>query len=46
MRSKGEKAIANFLNAYHILFKQEYTFDDLIDKGKLRFDFAIFNKEN
>ena len=32
----------------NIIFKEEYTFDDLIGKNnhRLRFDYAIFNKNN
>lgn len=42
--SKGEQKIIDLLNANHIFFKREYSFNNL--KGfynkPLRFDFAIF----
>ena len=45
--SSGEYFIATTLDELNIKYKQEYSFSDLKgDKQKLRFDFAIFNKEN
>lgn len=46
-QSHGEYLIEQFLLLHNILYKKEYCFSDLIsDKGGyLRFDFAIFNKE-
>lgn len=41
--SKGEAKIAALLKENRIPFKQEFTFPDLKWKGKLKFDFAIFN---
>ena len=43
-RSKGERKIADILNAAGIKFAIEYTFDDLVaTSGRpLRFDFAVF----
>lgn len=43
--SKGEQLIMNYLESKKVEYKKEYTFDDCIYKGKLRFDFAVF-KEN
>ena len=44
-RSNGEQNIIKLLTENNIQFAKEYTFPDLVDKGKLRFDFAIF-KDN
>ena len=48
IKSRGENIINNILQENNIIYKREYTFDDLlgVNQGKLRFDFAIFNKEN
>lgn len=48
IKSRGENIINNILQENNIIYKREYSFDDLlgINQGKLRFDFAIFNKEN
>lgn len=43
--SAGEAKIKQILIQNNICFQQEYTFDDLIDKQKLRFDFAIFDAD-
>lgn len=43
--STGEYQILKFLQKNNVQYKKEYTFPDLIDKQNLRFDFAIFNKE-
>lgn len=43
--SNGEQVITKLLTENNIQFAKEYTFPDLIDKGRLRFDFAIF-KDN
>ena len=45
IRSKGELITRQTLEEFHITFKQEYTFDDLVDKYNLRFDFALFKEE-
>lgn len=45
-RSKGENKITEWLSSNNIKFKSEYTFDDLKDIKKLRFDFAILNSNN
>ena len=44
--SKGENEIKNILENNNINFIQEYSFNDLIDKEPLRFDFAILNNDN
>lgn len=47
--SKGELKIKQWLDSNNITHASEYTFDNLVNpntKGKLRFDFAIFNKTN
>jgi hypothetical protein len=43
-KSKGEQKIKKFLDGNNYLYKQEYTFNDLLsDLGnQLRFDFGIF----
>ena len=43
--SKGEKIITQILKGHNIDFKKEFTFNDCIYKGPLRFDFAIFNSK-
>lgn len=45
-RSIGEKNIENLLKLNSINYAREYTFSDLKDKKKLRFDFAIFDENN
>lgn len=45
-RSIGEKNIENLLKSNGINYAREYTFSDLKDKKKLRFDFAIFDENN
>lgn len=46
IRSWGETEIAEHLTAKNINFIKEYSFNDLKRKNLLRFDFAIFNKDN
>lgn len=48
INSWGEHSLILLFNKYKISFQKEYIFKDLLsDKQKpLRFDFAIFNKEN
>jgi len=41
--SRGELYVESFLQSIGCQFKKEYTFSDLKDKKKLRFDFVIFN---
>lgn len=45
IHSKGEQKIEKFLQNAKIIYKREFTFNDLCDKDKLRFDFAIFKKD-
>ena len=46
--SKGEKLISQILRQNEINFVTQYSFDDLVSNknAKLKFDFAIFNKDN
>lgn len=44
MVSFKEQEIEAVLQQYSICFQREYSFNDLLDKAKLRFDFAIFDK--
>lgn len=47
LKSLGENRVKEVLNELEISYVQEYSFIDLIgDKKPLRFDFAIFNKNN
>lgn len=41
-RSIGEENIERLLQENNITYAKEYSFNDLKNKGKLRFDFAIF----
>lgn len=43
--SKAVLKAKEILLANNIIFENEYTFSDLVDKLPLRFDFAIFNKK-
>ena len=45
-RSIGEQHIEQLLQQYGINYAKEYSFSDLINIKKLRFDFAIFDKNN
>lgn len=42
INSKGQQEITKFLIKNNIEFAKQYTFPDLQDKRKLRFDFAVF----
>ncbi|MDR7001559.1 hypothetical protein [Neobacillus niacini] len=45
--SKGEKRIQTYLESQtNLIFEKEFTFDDLVYKNKLRFDFAILDGSN
>lgn len=44
--SKGEEQIEKLLKANNIPYKKQATFSDCIDKGVLRYDFAILNDDN
>ena len=48
IKSRGETIISKILQENNISYKKEYSFEDLlgINQGKLRFDFAIFDKNN
>lgn len=46
INSVGETIIAQILTENNINFKKEYSFNDLKYIDKLRFDFAIFDKNN
>ena len=48
IKSLAEEKIIQLLNQANIPFKKEYTFTELvgINKGILRYDFAIFDKKN
>ena len=41
-RSIGEENIENLLKENNIAYAREYSFEDLVSKKRLRFDFAIF----
>lgn len=45
-KSKGEELINSILQQNNIKYYREYTFNNLKDKTLLRFDFAIFNRNN
>ena len=46
--SYGEQIIENILKENNILYKKEFSFNNLLSENNvpLRFDFAIFNKQN
>lgn len=48
IKSSAEQKITEILSLNNINFKSEYSFNDLkgINNGILRYDFAIFNKDN
>ena len=46
IKSKGEMLIQKILTEQDIDFKTQFTFSDLKNKSKLRFDFAIFKNNN
>lgn len=39
--SSGEKMVEDILKSLNIRYQKQYTFDDCIDKQRLRFDFAV-----
>ena len=41
-RSIGEENIENLLKENNITYAREYSFEDLVSKKRLRFDFAVF----
>ena len=44
--SVGSKAIKRYLEKNNIPFEVEYSFNDLKDKYRLRFDFAIKDSDS
>ena len=46
LNSRKEEEIRHILQNNLVVFKREYSFEDLKDINKLRFDFAIFQDEN
>lgn len=40
--SSGKKMVEDILKAIKVEYKKQYTFDDCVDKQRLKFDFAIF----
>lgn len=42
--SKGEQRVKDYLEKNHIPYEREFTFDELRNMGKLRYDFAVFNR--
>ena len=46
LNSWKEEEIVALLDKEQIIYKREYTFEDLYDVRPLRFDFAIFNNNN
>lgn len=45
-KSRGELHVKDFLTSLNCNFRDEYTFNNLSDKKKLRFDFVILDNEN
>ena len=45
IRSHGETEIEVLLKEHNINFVREYSFEDLVDVLPLRFDFAVFDKD-
>lgn len=44
LNSRGEREIAEYLRKHHIQYKIQYGFSDLVGELPLKFDFAIFDK--
>ena len=44
--SKGERAIARYLDEKNINYSEEHSFPDLKDKQVLRYDFAIYDNDD
>lgn len=44
--SSGEKMVAHRLDEMNLKWKRQYTFEDCVDKSRLRFDFAVFDEES
>lgn len=45
-RSYGEELVKEVLDKHEITYEEEYKFDDLKDKGFLRYDFALLDKKD
>lgn len=45
IRSKSERKIIDFFQKNNIEYKKEYSFEDLVLKNNLRFDFAVFKNQ-
>lgn len=45
IKSKGETRIGQILQTLNIPYQREFKFNDCKDKDKLKFDFAIFDKD-
>ncbi len=43
--SLGESLVRNILKITKEYFEEQYSFDDCIDKSKLKFDFVVFNDD-
>lgn len=43
--SKGEERVSSILERKDLLYIREYQFDDLRNKKRLQFDFAVFSKK-
>ena len=46
LKSKSESILQQFFDKNEITYCKEFSFPDLYDKRSLRFDFAIFNRQN
>ena len=46
LNSKGEMQVEKFLQERGINYKKQFQFENLKDKNYLKFDFAVFNKQN
>ena len=44
--SKGEKLVERTLEELSVKFKKQHTFVDCVDRGRLKFDFAIIDDSN
>ena len=46
LKSKGEEKINEILTANNIIYKTQVSFPDCVDQRPLKFDFAIYDKDN
>ena len=44
--SRGEEEVGAWLKEHNFNYAQQYTFDDCVYKGKLKFDFAILDEQS